>query len=557
MNETNIDDITNFETEQEKKDKAKNMLKVPLNLDKDEYLLKLYLSEEKNSIIFKLEKEKTFIYFYFEKYFLHDFKQKSRIFMIDYSITQILAHLKKLIAKSQNEIILENKEVNIMNIIIKNEIDNYVLNFEVKKIILAQNQLNPKLVEQIQENKVLIELLKQQYSKLSKELQIKNDLINNFNNDIANIKKSKNEININYTNIINNNINNINNIQNINNNLNNNDKKENEEKKEINKEEKKEEKMEEKKEDISNNSSNSNSNNNNNNNKTENKLEDKRYISNNRKKKNKKNNKKIKFYYGNNQNKNNQNNNKSQEDNSIFCFENVEIIGNKKIFELLVVFNVIMILIILCLIGSIYSIKSNLEYEKVLEEEFMNKLSYLNGLNDYGDDDYGHGPGIGDWDQSDFLFENEQQKLYFKEELISKENNKIKDIEFILKYKSSRDGKNDSDFLKSCQGYEHNLLLIRNDKGQKFALVSKNFQEVLKGNKMGDSKKFKKNFVLYNINKHDIFEYNFTKNLEEIYNAFMKALFSFLNDKIEFEDSRMNILGRIVEIELYELKYIK
>ena len=557
MNETNIDDITNFETEQEKKDKAKNMLKVPLNLDKDEYLLKLYLSEEKNSIIFKLEKEKTFIYFYFEKYFLHDFKQKSRIFMIDYSITQILAHLKKLIAKSQNEIILENKEVNIMNIIIKNEIDNYVLNFEVKKIILAQNQLNPKLVEQIQENKVLIELLKQQYSKLSKELQIKNDLINNFNNDIANIKKSKNEININYTNIINNNINNINNIQNINNNLNNTDKKENEEKKDINKEEKKEEKMEEKKEDISNNSSNSNSNNNNNNNKTENKLEDKRYISNNRKKKNKKNNKKIKFYYGNNQNKNNQNNNKSQEDNSIFCFENVEIIGNKKIFELLVVFNVIMILIILCLIGSIYSIKSNLEYEKVLEEEFMNKLSYLNGLNDYGDDDYGHGPGIGDWDQSDFLFENEQQKLYFKEELISKENNKIKDIEFILKYKSSRDGKNDSDFLKSCQGYEHNLLLIRNDKGQKFALVSKNFQEVLKGNKMGDSKKFKKNFVLYNINKHDIFEYNFTKNLEDIYNAFMKALFSYLNDKIEFEDSRMNILGRIVEIELYELKYIK
>ena len=235
----------------------------------------------------------------------------------------------------------------------------------------------------------------------------------------------------------------------------------------------------------------------------------------------------------------------------------MEIIGNKKIFELLVVFNVIMILIILCLIGSIYSIKSNLEYEKVLEEEFMNKLSYLNGLNDYGDDDYGHGPGIGDWDQSDFLFENEQQKLYFKEELISKENNKIKDIEFILKYKSSRDGKNDSDFLKCCQGYEHNLLLIRNDKGQKFALVSKNFQEVLKGNKMGDSKKFKKNFVLYNINKHDIFEYNFTKNLEEIYNAFMKALFSYLNDKIEFEDSRMNILGRIVEIELYELKYIK
>ena len=117
-----------------------------------------------------------------------------------------------------------------MNIKIKNEINNYELNFEVKKIILVQNQLNPKLVEQIQENKVLIELLKKQYSKLNKELQIKNDLINNCNNDIANIKKSKNEINTNYTSIINNN---INNIQNINNNLITNDKKENEEKIEI------------------------------------------------------------------------------------------------------------------------------------------------------------------------------------------------------------------------------------------------------------------------------------------------------------------------------------
>ena len=117
-----------------------------------------------------------------------------------------------------------------MNIKIKNEINNYELNFEVKKIILVQNQLNPKLVEQIQENKVLIELLKKQYSKLNKELQIKNDLINNCNNDIANIKKSKNEINTNYTSIINNN---INNIQNINNNLITNDKKENEKKIEI------------------------------------------------------------------------------------------------------------------------------------------------------------------------------------------------------------------------------------------------------------------------------------------------------------------------------------
>jgi WD40 repeat protein len=286
-------------------------------------------------------------------------------------------------------------------------------------------------------------------------------------------------------------------------------------------------------------------------------IEDKRYISNNRKKKNKKKNKKIKFLYGDNQNKNNQNNNsKSNDDNSIFCFENVEIIGNKKIFELLVVFNVIMILIILCLIGSIYSIKSNIEYEKVLEEEFMNKLSYLNVINDYNDDDYGQRSGIGDWDQSDFLFENEQQKTYFKEEIISRENSKIKDIDFILKYKSSRDGKNFETFFNYCKGIEDSLLLIRNDRAQKFALLSKNIVEVLRGNKMKDFQGIKKNFVMYNFNRHDIFEYNFTRNFEEIYSAFIKTIFGFFTDKGDFED-RLHFLGRIVEIEIYELKYIK
>ena len=62
-----------------------------------------------------------------------------------------------------------------------------------------------------------------------------------------------------------------------------------------------------------------------------------------------------------------------------------------------------MILIILCLIGSIYSIKSNLEYEKVFEDEFMNKLSYLNLYNEYGDDEYG-------LESKDLLLENDLKR---------------------------------------------------------------------------------------------------------------------------------------------------
>ena len=545
MTETNVDLIENFETEQELKEKARNMIKIPINLEGIKYILKLYLSEEKNSIIFKLIKERTLMHFYFEKFFLHDFRQKSRIFMIDYTITQILAHIKKLIINS--EILAKKKDEFNMIIIIKSlEENKYLLNFELKKVLLAQNQLNLKLDEQIHENKSIIEFLNAQITKLTKIVQNKTDIIKNFNNNISTINKTINDINI-ITNNINNNINN------------NNNKKEEEEKnikkeKIIEKIEKKEEK-EDPPQKIVESPPSPKKEENNDKNKNNNDTEDKRYISNNRKKKNKKKNKK--FFHGENNNKNNQNNNKSQEENSIFCFENVEIIGNKKIFELLVVFNVIMVLIILCLIGSIYSIKSNLEYEKILEDEFMNKLSYLNVINDYGEDDYIPLMGsMGDWDPNEIMFENEQQKAYFKDEIISRENKKIKDVEFILKHKSSRDGKNIDTFFKNCKGVEDNLLLIRNEKGQKFALLSKNLIDVLKGNKVKESQ-VKKNFIMYNFNKHDIFEYNFSRNFEEIYSSFIKNIFNFFNDKVEFEDNRLKFVGRIVEIEIYEVKFIK
>jgi len=538
MNESQ-NDVIEFETNLEKKEKAKNMLKININSDENKYVLKLYLSEEKNSIIFKLEQERIFSSFHFEKFFLNDFRQKSILFMRDYTITQVLSRLKKLLAKKETEISIEVKDINNIIIKMKNEEEKCLLNFDLKKIILTQNQLNPKLVEQIQENEALVNFLQKQITNMTKTLQEKTDLINSLNNNIININKTINDIN-NVNNNINNNTNSINNT--INTSLN---------KKEEEKEESEEPKEEKEKEEIKKNTEDKASSNE----EEKNEIEDKRYISNNRKKKNKKKNKKIKFFHGDNQNKNNQNNNnKNTDDNSIFCFENVEIIGNKKIFELLVVFNVIMILIILCLIGSIYSIKSNLEYEKILEEEFMNKLSYLNVYNDYGEDNYDLRNGMGGWDQGEFLID-EQQKLFFKEEIISKQNNKIKDIEFNLKYKSSKDGKKFDNFYSNCKGVVDTLLLLRNEGAHKFGLISKNIADILRGNKVKDSQ-IKKNFMIYNLNRHDIFEYNIDKNFEEIYNSFIKNIFGFFNEKGEFED-RIQFMGRILEIEIYELKYIK
>ena len=62
--------------------------------------------------------------------------------------------------------------------------------------------------------------------------------------------------------------------------------------------------------------------------------------------------------------------------------------------------------------------------------------------------------------------------------------------------------------------------------------------------------------MIYNLNRHDIFEYNIDKNFDEIYNSFIKNIFGFFSEKGEF-DERLQFMGRILEIEIYELKYIK
>ena len=73
---------------------------------------------------------------------------------------------------------------------------------------------------------------------------------------------------------------------------------------------------------------------------------------------------------------------------SFFCFESMEFFQNKKTIELLFILNVITILVVLYLVGSMYSLRSNLEYEKVRVEAVMNKLAYLSLVDDSNDDDY-------------------------------------------------------------------------------------------------------------------------------------------------------------------------
>ena len=515
------------------------ILKITIDIKEEKYLLKIFPSEDEDALIFKLEKEKIQTYYFVEIFDLRDFRLKNKLFILDDNINELYSHLKEIRKNCSIELEIKVNRINVL--FISNNDSKFILAFQLKKIMVPQKQLNPLLFKQVQENKSKLKLLKRQITKLNKTMQIKTDIINDFNNNIDKI---------------NNMINNINNVnENLNSNIN--KKKEKEEKKNLNNNHKE---VKPSKEKTS---------------KQEIETIEKRYISNSRKRKNKKQNKKIKYAQMNN----NSNNNNTPDVSNIFCFENVEILGNKKIFEFLVLFNIITIVVILCLLGSIYSIKSDLEYEKLIEEDFLNKLAYLNIGNEYYDDedeeqDYPHNifkNKNGDIDFKKYnnsLFENDNQVQYFKEEIAKKYDDLkgIKDIDFILKYKSKTDQKGFDKFFNNCKNIKDSLILMKNNKGKKLAIFSKNIYDILHGTISRDSIENLNNFFLYSFNINDILEYSF-KNNYEIYTSFIQCISKWLSEEEastlkKFDSYNKNKYGKnifknIDEIEIYQVKYKK
>ena len=514
-----------------------NKIKIQINLNEEKYLLHIYPSEDKSAIIFRLEKEKIQTYYYFEYFELRDFRQKNKLFISDDSIPELFSHFKEI---RKNCIINLEKKNMKMNICFESNTDSkFILNFILKKETVSQKKLNPLLIEQIQENKSKIKMLKKQVAKLNKSIQIKTDLINEFKNNIANMNSAINSINE----------------------ANNTNKIKNEEKETINNDNNKNDniKKDEEEEELISKDNSSNQ-------------EEKRYISNNRKKKNKKQNKKNKYIHNLDNSAINNNTNK---DDYIFCFESMEILGNKKFFEILIIFNIVSILIILCLLGSIYSIRSDLEYEKIIEEDFINKLSYLNIGNDNNDDQYNIFKNKNNenirTDYKNQLFDTENQELYFKKEIIKKgdgdEDNEIIDVKFILKYSSAKEPQGFGKFYQNCKGIKENIIFLKNSRGKRFALFSRDIYEVLHGLVSRDSVELHDDFVLYSLNINDILEYSF-KNIYDIYNAFVYSISKFLSNEdkssqYKFDTSNkgkfpgQQLLGNIVEFEIYEVLFIK
>ena len=333
----------------------KDIIIIPIYYKNEKYIINIYPSKNNINIVFKLEKEKVQTYYFFEKFDLKDFKTKNKLFLNDKNIGDIFLKLKNM--TKTYFINLEIKGIKI-NILFKNTNSNDVFKLTLKKKIVSQNKINPLLEEQISDNKVKLKALRKQIIKLDKSLKIKNDLINSIKTNLSHINNTLNNISI--ININNNNTINSSSTKN-----------------------------------SSTNESNSENNSNNNN---EDEYQEsmneqdighfchhtKKEIKNNEEE----NNKNL---INNNKNINNINNDNNSDNilDTFFCFEKNDTSQNKKIIEFLIILNIITIIIVLYLLGSIYTFKTNSEtdnYGEDYEDTMNNRYAYISFINNNRND---------------------------------------------------------------------------------------------------------------------------------------------------------------------------
>ena len=333
--------MENKENENELKEiiETENNIKIPIYLNEEKYIINIYPSKNNINIIFKLEKEKIISYYFFAKFDLKDFHQLNKVFLIDKNINDIFISLK-LLCKSYIINIQPTKKEYKMNIVLQN-LENKKIKFTLIKKIVSQEKINPILEEQIEDNKLKLNILRNQIIKMDKLSLLKNDVINKIKSSLTNINNKLNNIstinlnNLNFSNstsstknsssidTISNPENNINNINNIGDDYNDDKDKNNKNKKD-------------------------------NNNKKEEEKDD---------------------------NKNKNNNDKND---SFFCYDNTQ---NKKIIEFLIILNVVTILIVLYILGSNYNLRINLEFEPQYYESDKERLAYLSYMDNSRNND--------------------------------------------------------------------------------------------------------------------------------------------------------------------------
>ena len=330
---------------------SENNIKIPIYLNGEKYIINIYPSKDNINIIFKLEKVKIITYYFLAKFDLKDFQKINKIFIFDKNINDIFTSLNLL---CRNYIInLESTNKEYKMIIVFQSKENKKIKFTLFKKIVSQEKINPLLGGQIEDNKIKLNILRNQIIKIEKSSKLKNEIISKIKVSLSNINKKLNNIstiNLNNLNISNSTVStkNSSSIETISNPENNNNINNIEddypEEKDIKKEKEKEIEKEKEKEKDKNTQN------------TQNKKEKEK----------------------DNKNANNNNN------NTFFCYDSSQ---NKKIIEFLIILNVVTILIVLYILGSNHNLRINLEFEPQYYESDNERLGYLSYMDNSRNND--------------------------------------------------------------------------------------------------------------------------------------------------------------------------
>ena len=330
---------------------SENNIKIPIYLNGEKYIINIYPSKDNINIIFKLEKVKIITYYFLAKFDLKDFQKINKIFIFDKNINDIFTSLNLL---CRNYIInLESTNKEYKMIIVFQSKENKKIEFTLFKKIVSQEKINPLLGGQIEDNKIKLNILRNQIIKIDKSSKLKNGIISKIKVSLSNINNKLNNIstiNLNNLNISNSTVStkNSSSIETISNPENNNNINNIEddypEEKDIKKEKEKEIEKEKEKEKDKNTQN------------TQNKKEKEK----------------------DNKNANNNNN------NTFFCYDSSQ---NKKIIEFLIILNVVTILIVLYILGSNHNLRINLEFEPQYYESDNERLGYLSYMDNSRNND--------------------------------------------------------------------------------------------------------------------------------------------------------------------------
>ena len=330
---------------------SENNIKIPIYLNGEKYIINIYPSKDNINIIFKLEKVKIITYYFLAKFDLKDFQKINKIFIFDKNINDIFTSLNLL---CRNYIInLESTIKEYKMIIVFQSKENKKIKFTLFKKIVSQKKINPLLGGQIEDNKIKLNILRNQIIKIEKSSKLKNEIISKIKVSLSNINNKLNNIstiNLNNLNISNSTVStkNSSSIETISNPENNNNINNIEddypEEKDIKKEKEKEIEKEKEKEKDKNTQN------------TQNKKEKEK----------------------DNKNANNNNN------NTFFCYDSSQ---NKKIIEFLIILNVVTILIVLYILGSNHNLRINLEFEPQYYESDNERLGYLSYMDNSRNND--------------------------------------------------------------------------------------------------------------------------------------------------------------------------